>query len=378
MRLHVYRGNFPGVSFTADSDTTAFRQACEGIITKVLPYSKATRGQLYLSRISKSGRGYTTDYYQQVNGYRVEGAGYIMITFEDGGKFFSISDNTVQLPEGVQVNIARDKAISIALDYFKAQVNPPEHKLVPYVIADLRFCNPDGSGYALKYIIYLGDLVYYVDSSTGRIDWGHAISDDLSTFHIKGKVYSPFDYSIPPAVYSDSLSMSQIEVKVNNLTNYTNDAGEASFTDSTIVSYRVNIKSNNFYITDYSDSLNVFYSDEMVETIPDSNVFTTLIGDSCKIGTIAKLSYTPNTYYHAKDQITQLSNLSISYNLSNAKIVTNFSFNSPSQAGQTTYNPSIAFRIRTGLHQSIIRHELRYSRKQVNAHYSQVVLSLLR
>ncbi|MFA5667187.1 MAG: hypothetical protein WC944_09400, partial [Candidatus Cloacimonadaceae bacterium] len=174
MRLHVYRGNFPSVSFTADGDTTAFRQACEMIVEKILPNSPANRKQLSMSRISKSGRGYTTDYSQQVNGYRVEGAGYIMITFEEGRKYFSIGDNTVELPDDVQVNIARERAISIAIDYFKDQINPPEHKLVPYVIDDLRFHNPNKMNYSLKYIIYLGDYVYYVDASTGRLDWDNA------------------------------------------------------------------------------------------------------------------------------------------------------------------------------------------------------------
>ena len=178
MKLGSFEGNFTDIPFSTDADTTSFRQACNRIIDKILPYSYAKRSQLSMSRITKSGRGYTTDYIQSANGYRVEGSGFIMITYEDGRKHFSIGDNTVELPESVQINITREDAINRALEYHKNKVNPPEHKLVPYVIEDLRFCNPDEAGYALKYIIYLGDLVYYVDSSTGRIDWGNTISDE--------------------------------------------------------------------------------------------------------------------------------------------------------------------------------------------------------
>ncbi|MCB5270206.1 MAG: hypothetical protein LHW56_00005 [Candidatus Cloacimonetes bacterium] len=177
MRLHVYRGRFSDIPFTADADTTAFRQACERIVEKILPYSPANRSQLTMSRITNQWGRCTTDYKQQVGGYQVEGAGYIMITYDAGRKHFSISDNTVDLPEGVQINIARDKAISIAIDYFKDQVSPPEHKLVPYVIDDLRFHNPNKMSYSLKYIIYLGDYVYYVDAFSGILDWDNVIAD---------------------------------------------------------------------------------------------------------------------------------------------------------------------------------------------------------
>lgn len=355
--LTGFRGNFPDIPFSANADSVTFRQACERIVDRILPYTSANRSQLSMSRISKSVFGYTTEYYQHVSGYRVESRGLILITYDEGKNKFSISNGTVQLPEGVQVNIARDKAISIALDHFKAQVNPPEHKLVPYVINDLRFHNPDKMSYSLKYIIYLGDYVYYVDASTGRLDWDNAPGDFLSTFYIKGKAYN-YDGNIPPSVISDSLSMQQIQVQVDGISQYTDDNGEVSFQTSAINSFQVNLRSSEFYITDYSDSTNVFYSDSREEYVPNSNIFTTLIGDVCKIGTTTKLCYGSNTYIHSKSHISALRDRWNSFAVDNVKIVTNF-FNPTNQAsaGQISYSPPVV-RIKTGLHGSIVRHEL--------------------
>ncbi len=172
MRLHVYRGNFPGVTFTADGDTIAFRQACEGIISKVLPNSQANSNQLSMSRISKSGRGYTTDYYQQVGGYRVEGAGYIMITFEDGRGYFSISDNTVELPEGdVSAMISKAAAEQIAL----SDMNDAKYQSSRTV--SIYYTNRGSETYYLAFLVCVGsdsnpifgDYFYLIDSISGKI-----------------------------------------------------------------------------------------------------------------------------------------------------------------------------------------------------------------
>ncbi|HPI26794.1 MAG TPA: hypothetical protein PLO57_10070, partial [Candidatus Cloacimonadota bacterium] len=172
MRLYVYRGNFPDISFTADGDTIAFRQACERIISKVLPNSQANSNQLSMSRISKSGRGYTTDYYQQVNGYRVEGAGYIMITFEDGRKYFSISDNTVDLPDGdVGAIISQKKAEEIAL----ADLNDERYSVSK--VYNLFFSSEGSGTYYLAYFVVVSSVIdgnldeyaYWIDAQKGLV-----------------------------------------------------------------------------------------------------------------------------------------------------------------------------------------------------------------
>ncbi len=173
MRLYLYRGNFLGISFTADGDTIAFRQACEGIISKVLPYSKATSRQLSMSRISKGGRGYTTKYYQQVTGYRVEGAGYIMMTFDDGRKYFSISDNTVELPDEGHINITLTQAIEIAKGVYNPDYKHDKSIEFSEPRTELLYTNDPhnvtDNSYRLNYIISFWGLAIYIDPYTGNL-----------------------------------------------------------------------------------------------------------------------------------------------------------------------------------------------------------------
>ncbi len=179
MRLHVYQGNFPGISFTADGDTTAFRQACEGIISKVLPNSRASSNQLSVSRISKSGRGYTTKYYQQVNGYRVEVAGYIKITFEDGRKYFAIGDNTVELPSSIEDTvISQEKAEQIALK----DMNDSKYQKAK--VKSVFLSNMGADAYYLAYFVCVsddsnplfGDYLYHINAFSGKVVMKQRIS----------------------------------------------------------------------------------------------------------------------------------------------------------------------------------------------------------
>lgn len=229
MRLSYFDGRFADIQIAADADTASYRAAFEQILDKVLPYTFAKREQLTSSRITHNQRTIETDYYQQINGYRVEGAGRISFYYEKEYNRLEIGNGTVVLPEITQINYNSEEATNIAIQYHRAKCSQPEQQnKPPYLIEDLRFFDSDTSGYSLKYIIYIGDFVYYVDASTGRLDWNYAIGDDLSSFTIKGKVYNPF-CNDPPVVLGDSLYLTQIEVKVNGETKHTNDAGEASF-----------------------------------------------------------------------------------------------------------------------------------------------------
>lgn len=253
MCLGTYRGRFAGIQVTAESDTATFRAAFEQILDKVLPYTFAKREQLIRSRITRNLGRIETEFYQQVNGYRVEGIGRLIIAYDSGRYGFVIGNGTVVLPEITQINYNSEEATNIAIQYHRAKCSQPEQQnKPPYLIEDLRFFDSDTSGYSLKYIIYIGDFVYYVDASTGRLDWNYAIGDDLSSFTIKGKVYNPF-CNDPPVVLGDSLYLTQIEVKVNGETKYTNDAGEASFQDSTVNSFIVKMKCREYYLTDFTD-----------------------------------------------------------------------------------------------------------------------------
>ena len=166
--LTGFRGKFPDIPFSANADSVTFRQACERIVDRILPYTSANRSQLSMSRISKSVFGYTTEYYQQVGGYRVESRGLILITFDEGMNRFSISNGTVELPDvDVSAIITLEEAIRIAnLVYFKSS-NP---RVQPRKVT-LEFTNgknQNNKNYYLCYNLYMGTVVC-VDAVTGDV-----------------------------------------------------------------------------------------------------------------------------------------------------------------------------------------------------------------
>lgn len=175
MRLHVYRGRFSDIPFTADADTTAFREACERIVEKLLPYSPANRMQLSMCRIGKQLNGFTTDYRQQVNGYRLEGSGFIMITYEAGRKHFSIGDNTVMLPfDNISPVLSYEDAVRIYDEHIvDDEVTKNIRKIRPFL--GIFFCNINASESAdimpVYRLCWVGGWYkkIYIDALTGKI-----------------------------------------------------------------------------------------------------------------------------------------------------------------------------------------------------------------
>ena len=193
MRLGSFEGSFSDIPFTADADTTAFREACERIVEKLLPYSPSNRMQLSMCRIGSQLNGYTTDYMQQVNGYRLEGSGFIMITYEAGRNHFSIGDNTVDLPKGDSVPVLKyEDAVRI---YDQNVVYDEVFKRIqkgsPFL--RLKFCNINWADPNKKpeyRLCWTGTLTktIYIDAVTGKV---HLVFDnrmDDSSIHVQAVV----------------------------------------------------------------------------------------------------------------------------------------------------------------------------------------------
>lgn len=301
MRLHTYRGNFSGIYFSSEGDTIAFRQACEMIVEKILPFSPANRMQLSMSRISKSVRGYTTDYIQQVDGYGVEGAGFIMITCDSGRKHFSIGDNTVELPDGVNVQISKEEAFQIARSEFEKSPlcnkdTPPwRHKsLIQFKsrkIGDVQL------PYRLKWQIVFPGIVYYIDAETG--EWfceGYVINQQTACEVMGSKFNKDSNFS------SLGLqAMKSIEVlNDDHDPYYTNDSGIALLDGYPSEWFQVNYQSDRYSVRTKSNpsclSYNVF-----TQTPTGINV---VLPDSlyCSTDSIYYAQHTPNILHHIKEQ----------------------------------------------------------------------------
>ena len=354
MRLHTYRGNFSGIHFSAEADTIAFRQACESIVQKILPFSPANRMQLSMSRITKSVRGYTTNYYQQVNGYRVEGAGFIMITYEEGRKRFSIGDNTVELPDGdVSAIITPEEAERIAI------VDKKDDRYRVSKVYDLCLSNEGSGTYYLAYFVVVSSVTdenlkeysYWIDAQTGLIRKTCVTpryESDVSV-SVGGNYYGPTVDWNNINTQSDSLAIPETRVWIDNKWSQSNDIGIATLSDVIYSNQNAKLANMCFWMTigNNADTLatNSFVPDPTV-----SDYYHVMFPDTSN----GVAHYAPNTYVEALSQIDFLNRLFPSYFGNLIKISAACSMSSGGD-----YTPSTgAIRVKDARVHYVVRHEL--------------------
>jgi len=210
MRLSYFEGKFAGIQITATADTASFRAVFEQILDKALPYTYAKREQLSRSRITNNLGIIQTDYYQQVNGYRVEGAGRLTINYETGRNAFAIGNGTVELPDvDVRNMITKEEAEKTAL------IDKNDSRYQKAKVKSIFYTNLGSDAYYLAYLVLvsddskpiLGDYTYYIDGITGKVlnkyPTNH-IHYDLSV-HVEGKDYIESSYwNVPPTDSQDA------------------------------------------------------------------------------------------------------------------------------------------------------------------------------
>jgi len=172
MCLGYYEGKFADIQIIAEADTASIRSAFEKILDKVLPYTFAKREQLVRSRITNIHGRIKTEYYQQVNGYRVEGIGKLSIVYEVGRNAFAIGNGTVELPEGdVSAIITPEEAERIAI------VDKKDDRYRVSKVYDLCLSNEGSETYYLAYFVVVSSVTdenlkeysYWIDAQTGLI-----------------------------------------------------------------------------------------------------------------------------------------------------------------------------------------------------------------
>jgi len=213
MCIGYYEGKFAGIQITAEADTASFRSAFEQIMDKVLPYTFAKREQLVRSRITNNHGIIETDYYQQVNGYRVEGIGRLSIAYEVGRNAFAIGNGTVELPEGdVSAIITKETAVNKAKEYHSNRFDLNIDTLIPYANVKLEFSNPDSTQYSLRYFVIIGGMGYYVDADTGSLFPTQLITHYLSTLSVEGRMYSPYSNTV---LTHTNVGLQNMEIELN-------------------------------------------------------------------------------------------------------------------------------------------------------------------
>jgi hypothetical protein len=172
MCLGYMEGRFSDISISADADTSAFRDVFEHILDKILPYTYAKPENLTMGNIGSQWGITRTRYYQQVGGFRVEGAGFIAITYESGRNGFSIGNGTVELPEeDTDPIITPEEAKQIALNSMNSE------KYKDAQVLKIVFSNANSNVYYLAYVVcaedkarpFFGDFIFWIDAVTGQI-----------------------------------------------------------------------------------------------------------------------------------------------------------------------------------------------------------------
>jgi len=308
MRLGSFEGNFSDIPFTTEGDTIAFRQACERIVEKILPYSPANRSQLSKSRITKQWGGYTTDYYQQVGGYRVEGAGFIMITYEEGRKHFSVGDNTVDLPEGdVSVIITREDAIEIYGKIVDDELQRRYSNFVPDF--SIKYYNINKRKQDLKplyRLCWVGGLSrrLVIDVNTGEIYVNEAsIINDLSV-NVKGSAYP--DHNLEESVYelTDTKVVATCDGNLE-VVFYTDSMGNANISGEEIEDVKACLESS--FVTVYDGSTENSAATQISKHLDDPLSPTIMFGRQDYVGNPS------NQYYHANKFIDWASERMFAY-----------------------------------------------------------------
>ncbi|HQQ67352.1 MAG TPA: hypothetical protein PLX77_00855, partial [Candidatus Cloacimonadota bacterium] len=352
--LTGFRGNFPDIPFSASADSVTFRQACERIVDRILPYTSTNRSQLSMSRISKSVIGYSTEYHQQVGGYRVESRGLILITFDEERSRFSISNGTVELPEGdVNVNITKEQAFQIARSAFEktdlCNENTPSWRHNTVIQFKSRTIDDVQLPYRLCWRVTFPGRSYYIDAETGN--WfveGYVINQQI-TCDVVGTMYSK------DSSFGSLGHQAMMNTEVNNGgidPYYTNDSGIAFLDDYPTEWFQVNYQSDRFSVRTQSSPSTLFYklytqtpTGVRVE-LPDSLYCTTDNGYYAH--------YAPNILHHMNEQ-----------DVSFCTVLSSFSsIGYPTMATDCNipdlgeFDPrSNEMRIRNGRNSHVIRHE---------------------
>jgi len=141
MRLARFTGNFTDIDMSNVRDSVAFRQVCNSIINKLLPYIEAENEQLVPGRINVDSDQMGTRYYQIVNGYRIDGGGYLNVYYLYEQNRFGILNVTANIKQLTSnVNLNEQDAISI---YYKhVEVGEEEKSINSFRPQfQLRYCN---------------------------------------------------------------------------------------------------------------------------------------------------------------------------------------------------------------------------------------------
>jgi len=354
--LGIYRGNFPDIPFAADADSSSFRNACNMILTKILPYTLARRSQLSMSRITNNFGIIHTDYIQMVSGYRVESGGLISISFDKGKSRFSISNGTVELPSNaISPIISYEEAVRIAKRYYIEKLGYTEDIEIKPATNSIAFVNLNNH-YELCYVLGIPDpdpnsykdFTIIIDATNGII---RDIWDLMSPLdcHVSGKIFpeATTDFTVPT-----TCSMVSVEVQNVSCYYYSDENGNCIIDNLVLndISSRLRHR-NTFFVTVHPSETTI----KMADRITSNGNSSVLIEYDTDYANSA------NVFFHINKQLLGLNNLSV-FTPNNMRITTGVYVAGFPNFG--TYSPSanlIRIREDKSKYSHVIRHELSHA-----------------
>jgi len=286
MRLQSFRGTFPGIPFPVTSDSTALRNSFEQVIEKMAPYLSASKIQLEKTPIHFNRWGDGTRYIQKVNGYTIEGGGYLNITYSIDQKRIDVLDETVYIPQQpVGKMISEEEAEIIVM----RDMNDNRYKMAR--IMSVFYSNRGSDSYYLAYHISVsdsfnpifGDYIYYIDAFNGKVMMKQRvtfINYDTSVRTLGKDYIESSSWNYPPAYFSEE-PMNDVRVIVAPDTSQTNQSGYAYFSNAVDSLKTVKLENDRFKVTCGADSLNaesysiaeIDSTHQYVYCIPDDSYF---------------------------------------------------------------------------------------------------------
>jgi hypothetical protein len=269
MCLGYYEGKFADIQITADADTTSFRAAFERILDKILPYTYAKREQLSRSKITNNLGRIKTEYFQQVNGYRVEVAGKLSIVYETGRNGFAIGNSTVQLPGSIEDSIISEKeAQQIALREMK------DDRYQTARVLRTKYSNVSSDSYYLAHVICVsnkeiplfGDYIIWLDAVTGKVmrkSKDRMMPSDIDVT-VKGNIYPTSNYWSQPPTNGTEAPIVDVQVSVSDSTRQTNYNGNAAFNGLEDQGKKVTLANSCFHVstvTNLADTVSIDITD---------------------------------------------------------------------------------------------------------------------
>lgn len=169
MKLSHFRGNFKDIDLNAVRDSIAFRQVCNRIVNKLLPFIAAKENQLIAGHISMSSDWFNTTYQQRANGYPIWGEGRLVISYERDYNRISILNVTVDIAnQPVQSLISDTEAKQLAIDMHKNRTGRSFDNNET-TISGPCYSNRGRDRYYIAYLVTIEDTTYFVDALESNV-----------------------------------------------------------------------------------------------------------------------------------------------------------------------------------------------------------------